>query len=72
MKYPTETEIQYMRIAMGLTGLPINDMVADTILRVVAELNDKKGKFSVHDAVRIEADVHRKYKPKVTVTTKNK
>lgn len=66
----TDKNIQYMRLALSLSGMPTNDAGAETVLRVVKALEEKGGKFSLHDAARIEMDISQKYRNRIRVETK--
>lgn len=69
MKHPTKAQIEYTRLAMSLSGLPINDITAEHILIVQGELERLGGKFSLRDAAKIEAYLEARHNPKKVVTT---
>jgi len=73
MKTHTEKEIQIMRLALGLSGLPCNEATAETILLVVSEMERLGNKFSLQEASSIEYHILRKYnRNKIHVDVKKK
>lgn len=46
-------EIEYIRIVLNIAGIGVDYTNADLINRVMKELNNLKGKFSVSDGVTI-------------------
>lgn len=65
MKRPTKKQVQALRICLGISGVPTNDMTAELILTIQSEMKKLKGNFSLHDGVRIEYCVQNYYKPKI-------
>jgi len=61
MKRPTKHQIQFLRIALGMSGISTNDCAADIILTVQNEMKILKGKFSLRDGARIEDEVRKTY-----------
>ena len=57
-----EERIKYLRIALGLQLIGINDRMADQILLTLDEIEKLGGEFSITDAVEIELRIERKYK----------
>lgn len=57
-----EERIKYLRIALGLQHIGINDRMADQILLTLNEIEILGGEFSITDAVEIELRIERKYK----------
>ncbi len=65
MKRFTKTQIEYLQIAVGLTGIVyLNDAAAETILQVQAEMERLGGEYSLRDAAKIAAYVEKKYAKK--------
>jgi len=64
------TEIQIMRLALGLSGLPTNDASAETVLLVCSEMDRLGDKFSVREASNIEWHIMSKYKANKIVVAK--
>lgn len=71
MRQPTNRQIQIMRLALGLSGLPCNDASAETVLLVVSGMKKMGSKFSLREAAEIEHHIHKKYRS-VKVTTVKK
>ena len=68
----TEEKTQYTRIGLALVGIPANDATCEIIWRTVDGINEKKGEFSLRDAVDIEVKVKGKYTQKKVTATKRK
>ena len=63
MKKPTKKQIEFLRLALGMTGLAaVNDNVAELILVVQAEMRRLGGQYSLRDAARIESEMERRWK----------
>ena len=62
MKKYTDTEINLLRIALGMSGICINNPAGEHILHVIDGIKEKKGKFSLKDAAIIEVYIEKKYK----------
>ena len=61
MKNFSTKQIQLMRLALGLSGLPVNDSSAETVLIVHSEMERLGNKFSLKEAANIEYHIYRKY-----------
>ena len=73
MTSPSNKEIQIMRLALGLSGIPTNDAGAETVLLVNAEMKRLGADFSLREASEIEYFIQRKYKlNKIVSTEKSK
>jgi hypothetical protein len=71
VKIPTDQQIQIMRLALGMSGLPCNNAGAETVILVHAEMKRLGKKFSLKDATDIEYHIQRKYySKKITVESK--
>ena len=58
MKRPTKKQIEFLRLALGMTGLVlINDHISELILVVQSEMKRLGGKYSLMDAAKIAADL---------------
>jgi len=63
----------YTRIGLGLCDIVVNNMTAEVIWRTIEGIQQKKGKFSLRDAVDIKVLVEKSYEvpdidlPKLTV-----
>lgn len=64
MKRPTKKQIQFLRIALGMSGIAVNNASCELILTVQKEMKRLKGEFSLSDGTRIECLVEGYYKPK--------
>jgi hypothetical protein len=62
----------YLRIALGLQGIGINNEIADRIIETYEKILELKGKFSINHAVEIEWKMDMKYKEIEAKTRKNK
>lgn len=60
----TEDKVKYLRIGLAMQNISANDRVCDQIIRTYEAMLEKKGDFSLHDAVDIELAVEREYKEK--------
>jgi hypothetical protein len=69
MKTHTNRQIQVMRIALGLSGLPCNDAAAETVLLVNREMKRLGSKFSIRESSEIEYFITRKYKMDKIIST---
>jgi hypothetical protein len=69
-----EEKIQYLKIALNLQGIGVNERAADQIITTYEAILEKEGMFNLKDAVQIESDIILKYemKTKKVTTTKNK
>ena len=56
-----DEQINYLRIALGLQKIGINNETADRIIETYEKVLKLKGKFSIKDAVEIEMAMERKY-----------
>ena len=57
-------EIKYLRVALNLQNIAINERTCDQIIVTLDKVRKKRGKFNLHDAVEIELAIERKYKEK--------
>lgn len=57
-------KIDYLRIALGLQKIGINNEMSDRIIETYEKVLELKGEFSIKDAVEIELNMDRKYKEK--------
>lgn len=64
--------IDYLRIALGLSGIVINNANTDKIIRINDILLHKKGKTDISDVARIEAAIQEEYYPKRKRVTAHK
>ena len=58
----TGEEIEALRISFALTGIAVDSKTTCLILEVFKAVQQKGGKFSIEDAIRIQYEVERKYK----------
>lgn len=56
-----EEKINFLRIALGLQKIGVNNEMADRIIETYEKVLELKGKFSISDAVEIEFEMDRKY-----------
>lgn len=61
---PIEEKVNYLRIGLAMSQITVNDAAAEVIIRVYEGIQQKGGKFSVHDAAKIEVEVKAKYEEK--------
>lgn len=62
MKELTEKEkTKYLRSALGLSGVAVNDYMAEMIWRMYESLQEKGGDFNLRDASKIEAFMNEKF-----------
>jgi len=62
MRPMTEKEkTQYIRSALGLAGVAVNDYMAEMIWRMYERLQEKGGTFDLRDAAGIEAFMNEKF-----------
>jgi len=59
-----EEKNNYLRIALGLQKIGVNNEMADRIIETYEKVLKLKGNFSIKDAVEIELSMDRKYKEK--------
>ena len=57
-------EANYMRLALGMSGIAVSTQVADLIVTMHKGIEQKGDLFSIRDASRIEAMIEEKYKAK--------
>ena len=63
MRSPTKKQIEYLRLAINMTGVVmINEYTAELILVVLKEMKRLGGKYSLKDAAKIAADLETKHK----------
>jgi hypothetical protein len=56
-----DEQINYLRIALGLQKIGVNNETADRIIETYEKVLKLKGKFSIKDAVEIEMKMDKKY-----------
>ena len=59
-----EEKNNYLRIALGLQKIGVNNEMADRIIETYEKVLKLEGNFSIKDAVEIELSMDRKYKEK--------
>lgn len=59
-----QEKIEYMRLALALQRISVDEAVADTIVQTYGAILKLGGKFSIEDAVKIEMGVREKYTKK--------
>ena len=59
-----EEKTNYLRIGMGLAGLPTNNMTAELIVKLYEGILKKGSSFNIEDAVKLEVEVTGKYTQK--------
>jgi len=59
-----EEKINYLRIALGLQRIGVDNEMADRIIETYESILRLGGKFSISDAVEIEISLDRKYHKK--------
>lgn len=60
----TEQKISFIRIALAMQGIGITNETADRVVQTYEKVLEKKGKFSVEDAVMVEYNLDKKYRKK--------
>jgi predicted SpoU family rRNA methylase len=63
-KLSQDEKINYLRIALGLQRIGIDNEMADRIIESYEAILRLGGKFSISDAVEIELSLDRKYRKK--------
>jgi len=64
-----QEKINYLRIALGLQKIVINDQTSDIIIETYEKILKLEGEFSIKDAIEIEMVFDKKY---AKVKTNNK
>jgi hypothetical protein len=59
-----EEKINFLRIALGLQKIAVNNEIADRIIETYEKVLELEGSFSIKDAVEIELSMDKKYKEK--------
>jgi Trm5-related predicted tRNA methylase len=59
-----EEKVNYLRIALGLQRIGVDNETADRIIETYEAILRLGGKFSISDAVEIELSLDRKYRKK--------
>lgn len=59
-----DEKINFLRIALGLQKIGINNEMADRIIETYEKVLELKGYFSIKEAVEIEISMDRKYAKK--------
>lgn len=59
-----QEKIEYMRLALALQRISVDEAVADTIVQTYGAILKLGGDFSLKDAVKIEMDIRKKYAKK--------
>ena len=57
----TQQKTDYMRIALNIAGFNFTDQGVELIYRVYEGVMEKKGKYAIDDAVKIEWEIKEKY-----------
>ena len=57
-----EERINYLRIALSLQGIVINNQISDEVLQTIDKISEKGGEFSLDDSVEISQLIRNKYK----------
>jgi hypothetical protein len=71
MRSPTKKQIEYLRLAINMTGVVrINEYTAELILIVLKEMKRLGGSYSLKDAAKIAADLEAKHKKDDTSAVK--
>jgi len=65
-------QTKYVRIALGMSGIVVNDITSEMIWRTIEKVQTFKGDFTLRDAVDIEVLVTGKYVPKEVSVKHNK
>lgn len=60
----TEKEVNNLRIAIGMTGIPMSNFVAELILETQKAMIIMGGDFDLKTASKISAAINKKYAPK--------
>jgi|LakMenEpi03Aug12_release.lakeMendotaPanAssembly.Ray.scaffolds.fasta_scaffold1006437_3 hypothetical protein len=64
MKRPTKKQVQFLRLALGMTGVvAISDNLSELILVVQSEMRRLGGEYSLRDGARIASElgeIHKK------------
>lgn len=68
-KLSLKEKVEYLRIGMGLVGIPTNNMTAELIVRLYQGICQKGGSFNLEDAAKIEVEVTGKYTEKEVKAT---
>lgn len=59
---PTNKQIEYLRLALGMTGLIlINDETAELILVVQDEMKRLGGEYSLKDAAKVAVELQKRH-----------
>lgn len=56
-----EEKIEYLRIALALQKISINNHISDTIIETYEKILKIKGKFSIKDSIEIEEKMNKIY-----------
>lgn len=56
-----EEKINYLRIALGLQKIVVNDQISDRIIETYEKILKLEGEFSIKDAIEIEMAFDKKY-----------
>jgi len=63
MKKPTKKQINYLRVAVGMSGMvAINNAAAELILITQSEMERLGGDYSLKDAAKVSSFIQSKYK----------
>ena len=61
-----ELKIQYLRIALRIQNIAVDDRISEQIIETYELLQEKMGNFTVHDATDIAVKIDKKYEPTKT------
>jgi len=56
-----EEKINYLRIALGLQKIVVNDQTSDRIIETYEKILKLEGEFNIKDAIEIEMAFDKKY-----------
>lgn len=57
-----QEEPEFIRMALNICGIAIDHKTADLVYKVTQAIDKKKGKFSINDAVQINAEWEKYWK----------
>lgn len=70
MAQTKEDSVKYLKMALALAQVAVNDFTAELIIDTWDEIERKGGKFNIEDAVRIEWNLRKKYRTVQAVEVK--
>lgn len=57
-----EEKVNYLRIALGINGIGVDEKVSDVIVTTYETILKKGGEFNIRDAAEIQCTIDGKYK----------